>query len=218
MSDTPCHPQGDQLTQTKYFGETDYACIKCGYDLRATPLGGTCPECGLPVKASKARIRVEDGKLIIQDGAVLPPRCIKTNQEFAPNTKTTKLTYITPWVYLLIFVNVLVLLVVYLIVRKRVEITYSISNEARQKIWLKTGITVTVGVAMTLLGFVVTVHPSKDVAIYGILLIICGIIVALVGAALSNTVSLRKSVNKEEYILKGCCPEFIDQIRRESGL
>src|SRR5688572_30545917 len=28
------------------------ACSQCGYDLRQTPVGGTCPECGVPVERS----------------------------------------------------------------------------------------------------------------------------------------------------------------------
>lgn len=38
------------MTQPPYISSTEVRCVGCGYDLSGTPVGGTCPECGRPVR------------------------------------------------------------------------------------------------------------------------------------------------------------------------
>lgn len=37
---------------------TEFRCLECGYDLSGSPIGGTCPECGIPINDS---ITLTDG-------------------------------------------------------------------------------------------------------------------------------------------------------------
>lgn len=56
-------------------------CLKCDYDLRATELAGTCPECGTPVVDSKIGYRVDGDCLVIRPKARLPERCMLSSDE-----------------------------------------------------------------------------------------------------------------------------------------
>jgi fatty acid desaturase len=59
-------------------------------------------------------------------GVVLPNRCIRTNVETSPECERRKTLYwASPWIALLILFNLLVLLIVYVLVRKKCEITFS---------------------------------------------------------------------------------------------
>lgn len=54
-------------------------CGKCGYDLRATAMHADCPECGTPVRYTRAGFRVEGDCLVVYANARLPARCFRTN-------------------------------------------------------------------------------------------------------------------------------------------
>lgn len=192
--------------------EVPVPCTKCGYDLRATPIGGTCPECGQRVVASIKTVRVEGAYLVVRDGAILPNRCIKTNEPIADLPVTKKLYWASSWIYLLLFANVLVMVVVYLAVRKKCAVTYYISSPARSAHRIRVGVLLAlffVTVPIIIIGF------ANDQAAVGIagLLVNLGSLIAL--CIFSNLLSVSKYVDGEFWI-KGCGKEFLDSI--EAGM
>jgi len=56
------------------FEQIHHGCIKCGYDLRATPCSSVCPECGTLAEHTKLGYRVEGEYLIARARAYLPSR------------------------------------------------------------------------------------------------------------------------------------------------
>jgi hypothetical protein len=69
-----------------------------------------------------------DGKcLVVASGTVLPPVCVKTNQPVSEGDLVRKqFDWCSPWVALLLLVNVLVLLIVYFIVHKKCSLTFGL--------------------------------------------------------------------------------------------
>jgi hypothetical protein len=61
--------RGSSLSPTKNLSRTGFACSNCGYDLRQTTLGGTCPECGQSVGQSIGQLiepRRSIGRLVLE--------------------------------------------------------------------------------------------------------------------------------------------------------
>ena len=85
------------------------------------------------------RYEVRGKQMAIRDGAVLPPRCVKTNQEVIPGEngriKKVKLGWISPWWILLLFVpfGLLVLIIVSLTNTSRGTVTVHLSKDAIRK-------------------------------------------------------------------------------------
>lgn len=88
---------------------------------------------------------VRGKRLAVQDGALLPARCIKTNQEVTPGEngriKRIKLAWSNPWWALLILVpycGILIYIIAALSTRKSGSISVHLSNRAikRKRIWL----------------------------------------------------------------------------------
>lgn len=80
-----------------------------------------------------ADIKVEHPFLIMPKNTSLPECCLKCGEP-ATERFTQKLFWVSPWVYLCILINILVLLVVYLITRKVTTVSYSLCDQhAREK-------------------------------------------------------------------------------------
>ncbi len=200
------------MTQNPFLSDKNLSCSKCGYDLRQTVLGGNCPECGTSVLAAKIGYRVDGDTLIVKTNAVLPARCIKTNETLELQTKSVTKYYFPNWVYVLILINLLILLIVYMIVRKPVVVTYSIGKTARTKIWIKAG--VAAGIA-ALLTFGCCIFSNASTPAYSIISMGLGVVSFLVMFTFFDHVGVSKKVGDSEYVLTGCCKEFIEQTRRE---
>lgn len=63
-------------------------CWRCGYDLRATAVHSTCPECGEPVRESTQYLAVEGDVLVVTQRMLIPRLCIKTGQPVHGNGRT----------------------------------------------------------------------------------------------------------------------------------
>ncbi len=48
---------------------SNFRCIKCGYDLSGTALGGSCPECGAPISDSVAARGPGGERVLIEERA-----------------------------------------------------------------------------------------------------------------------------------------------------
>ncbi|MBI1335497.1 MAG: hypothetical protein GC164_00885 [Phycisphaera sp.] len=90
--------------------EPSIPCAGCGYDLRGTVLGGTCPECGLRVTATarRAKFYVDDRYVVVEDRTTLPNICVKTGltaEEQRGKQVTKKLYWAHPALFLLILLT-----------------------------------------------------------------------------------------------------------------
>lgn len=187
-------------------------CAQCGYDLRGTAIGGACPECGLRVLATKSGIRADGKFLVIKTDAILPKRCIKTNQPVDDPPVTRKLYWAPPWVFVLILVNLIVLLIVYMIVRKECRVTYYISREQknRRRIKLAAGWGVFV---LSIITFGVGVGNEWPILAVASALAWLASIIALIMFA--NVIAPTKHKDGEFWI-KGVCQEYLDEVRSQT--
>ncbi len=91
-------------------------CLKCQYLLRGLPRQGRCPECGEPYDVDQRIWRM--GKtLVMLRGAGLPARCVKCNADVDTVDFKRKLTWHSPWLYLLL-ISLWVYIIVAVIVQK----------------------------------------------------------------------------------------------------
>ncbi len=70
--------------------------------------------------------------LVMQKGAVLPNRCLVCNQP-ASVQLPKKLYWHTPWLYVLILLNILIYLIAALVARKKAEVVLPLCNEHAEK-------------------------------------------------------------------------------------
>lgn len=174
-----------------------------------------------PYAPSKASLGAHSGKAEVssdvsvwRDGstvvtlhdATLPARCVKCNAPADPPTRERTLYWVHPAVYLLFFAGLLVLLIVYLIVRKKAAINPGLC-EAHKKRRLG-------ALAYGWLGFFGGIAlmfaggpaDSAAVAIIGVLVMISALVVGLVWGRLVYA----KKISKDEVRLGGFAREYLD--------
>lgn len=187
-------------------------CAQCGYDLRGTAIGGACPECGLRVLASKSGIRADGKFLVIRTDAILPKRCIKTNQPVDDPPVTRKLYWAPPWIIALILINLLVVLIVYMVMRKECRITYYINKQHKNRRLINLAI----GCGLFVFGVVGffggIVFESGLFALGSALIWLASIVfLVIVGKVISVT-----KYKDDEFWIKGVCQEYLDEVRAET--
>ncbi len=163
-----------------------------------------------------------DGKKIVVPVADprLPLRCIKTNQPIAGFTGKKKTLYwCTPVVYLSILLSIIVLLILYLILRKKVVLDIPLSPEGRGII-RKHGF---IACGILLGGLALTILPaffSGPMGNIGGASIALGLVSVLTGFiyASARAYSLRVTkVDKGRAWLAGACPEYVASLPRFTG-
>src|SRR5689334_15497506 len=93
-------------------------------------LGATSPA-GLPAKSVQ-----RDGKFVVVDSKVVLPRfCVKTGEPIPEEAmKSRTLSWAPSYVLILILLSLLIGLLVYLLVRKKCDVTFGLSAPVRKKI------------------------------------------------------------------------------------
>jgi hypothetical protein len=151
-----------------------------------------------------------ENMLAVRDGTVLPHVCPKTNQATGSDDwrKQLKITWTPQWVFLLILINVLVVLIVALCVRKRGNITYSMSKTARKKVAISriSGFSLlALAIVSGSTGFIL---DNEDYMIAGVLIAILLLLISLF--AFSAHGMLRPQKFKDGwFLIKGCDPGFL---------
>lgn len=151
--------------------------------------------------------------LVIRDGAILPSRCIKTNQPIGPAdwTKTKKLTWTPQWVWLLILVSPVVLIIVAIIVQKKANLTISLSRPIRSK-QVKQSAFGWCGAALGLVILLFSAVQDQDWITWGIVGGILLIVTGLIFVALASSM-LRVAKFKDGWFsIKGCSPGFLKSL------
>lgn len=206
----------------------NFPCVKCGYDLHGTMLGGTCPECGTKVAASVglSNYHVDGKHLVVSDRTTLPGYCVKTGlsqQEVEGRTVVKTVSWVSPAIYFLLLLNILVLVVVYFIVRKQCRVTYFISHDARRAVvrnqMIGLGIFV-LGIA-SFIGSLVMADSGSMSEDMAVVLAISSVVIGLAGLVMTALYQSPISIKKHrdgQFWLGGLSPAFIDRIRDDTGL
>lgn len=184
-------------------------CWHCGYDLRATPHGQPCPECGKVDTMPPSGLRAEDGFLIVRPGATMPKRCVVNNQteDLLPVTATF---YRSPaWLDLTGCLFPPLLLLRRPLREHEFELTYWLSSRARRKqggIGLLGGGLVVGGLGSCAYGPWLLAEPI------GALLFIAGIL----GMVHASKILESRAYDGNDYWIKGCGKAFLEQINQDN--
>ena len=180
-----------------------------------------CAQCK-PIFIQKLKEGVSGGRLklwrqgqtlVMGQDAELPDRCVKCNAPANGGKLRRNLYWHHPALYLLIFLNLLIYLIVALIVRKRAKISVGTCEKhrsSRARAIAAAWIMVVVGIGMTVAGFSA---PIGWLAFVGILVILAG---AIYGAVRSRIVTARR-IDKEHVWLNGVCGPYLEDLPDWNG-
>jgi hypothetical protein len=159
---------------------------------------------------------VEGKFLIVRDGTELPNICIKTGVEL-PDAKRRKKTlyWAHPAWALLILAGLLVYFIVYLCIRKKVTVTYSISKPARNKklITMFTWLGVTFGSLALAIFFFANSDSSNSYAMIGAIGMIL-FVVGLIATSLTSHLFRIKKHNNGWFYMVGMGEEFLNALKK----
>ena len=140
--------------------------------------------------------------------ASLPARCVKCNKPADPPIKERTLYWVHPAVYLLILAGFIILLIVYLVVRKKAEVNPGLCEEHKKRRimgllygWLG----FFGGLTMMIAG---AAAEKGGVAILGLLIMISAIVVGMIWGRLIYV----KKVTKDEMRLGGFSSDYLDDL------
>jgi hypothetical protein len=146
--------------------------------------------------------------LVLSREASLPSRCVRCNEPAEEPTKSRKVYWHNPWIYLLIVVNLLIYAVVALIVRKKAVVAPGLCSvhKRRRRIGIAIAWAVFLaGVASICMG----VRNGDSAGLGGGMLLI--LLSALAGVIVSRI--LRANRIDAKYVrLKGCGSAFLDSM------
>jgi hypothetical protein len=192
------------------FGEHPSPCPQCGYDLRATALGGSCPECGLLIQAIRSRMRIEGKYLVVRSGTVFPARCIKTNAPVNESPINKTLSWVKPIWLLLILASGFRFFIFHPRVSKECHITYFMSRSERLKVWIRTVVSLLIiGVPVATL--------FTDAPVTQVTLIVTAVVSLVMVMAFARPIGVAKAKDGEFWI-KGCGKAFLASIRAQTSL
>jgi hypothetical protein len=163
----------------------------------------------IPVHVGETNAR-RDGKKVVVPvaNARLPGRCMKTNQPVtAAEQKVKTLYWATPWIWLAFFISLLVVLILYLVLRKKVVLALPISAGAdrRASVHNFSGATLLiVGLFVMIYGFINLDTVGVAVAI-GALMMLGG----LIWSAVKGRAIYISRIHNGEAWLSGAGEEFL---------
>ncbi|HEX5462179.1 MAG TPA: hypothetical protein VFX20_19595 [Steroidobacteraceae bacterium] len=151
--------------------------------------------------------------LILTREASLPSRCVRCNEPSAEPTKTRRIYWHSPWLYLLILANFLIYALVALIVRKKAVVAPGLCSAHKKR--RLTGIVTAwalliAGFALMFMGIT---GGKPGVAVVGLLLIL----VALLVSASVTRIVRAKRIDAQYIQLKGCGAAFLDSMPPFAG-
>jgi len=150
-----------------------------------------------------------DGKTVITlHDAALPARCVKCNEPADQPTKERTLYWVHPAVYLLIFAGGLILLIVYLVVRKKAEVNPGLCDPHKKR---RLG-ALAYGWLGFFGGFFLAVGggtaDSPAVLVLGLLMMVSAIVVGMIWGRLIYV----KKITKDEVKLAGFSSAYLDDL------
>ena len=149
---------------------------------------------GAPVASGSAEGVYREGDvLVVPSGATLPARCVQCNTPVEDHQEHRKLWWAPPWIFALVLISWLIMLIVYFVVRKGGDVTYSLCPEHLQK--RTQGRYIVLGSVGAMILFLVAgvAADSPLAAIFGFLLGIIGLIVGVVRSQVLKPMKIDKT-------------------------
>lgn len=219
--------QWQPLNQSRSAGQPGVVCLMCGkafppeeiVRLNNSPVCAQCKPMFLQrmqesaIMPSPLNLWREDKKLVARSETVFPDRCVKCNAPAGGIRLQRKLYWAHPAYLLLILCNLLVLLIVYLIVRKKAVVQIGLCE--RHRVQRKRGLaigwgSVALGAILICLG---AVFNSGWCVFAGILLMLIG---GITGGVIARTVTPTK-IDKEYVWMTGVHPDFLAALPQWGG-
>ena len=154
-----------------------------------------------------------DKMLVMHKKAILPDRCVKTNQ---PTTRKLKrsLTWHHPAIFLAILANLLIYLILALALRKTAVIYIGLSEEhyerRKRNIWIAWGLFL-LGVSL-FFGAAVSMSPgSNELLVLGLIFGPIIIVIAALWGIYGCRVVYPKKIDNDYVYLKGVCEDYLAQ-------
>ena len=156
----------------------------------------------------------DDRVMVMLPDAPIPHRCVKCNDPVEEPTKTRKIYWHTPWLYLLLLINVLIFAIVAVVVRKKATISAglcTIHKKRRRTV-------ITIAWSGALLGIVLMYIGAGTAAgvgavLFGILVILGSIIFGMV----AGRVVVPTRIDNHYVRLKGCGEAYLDTLPQFPG-
>jgi uncharacterized protein YneF (UPF0154 family) len=167
------------------------------------------PETGFDVTPA-ARLpglpRAEGDFLVVASGTVLPPLCVKTNQPVSQRDLVRKqFDWCSPWVALLILVNLLVLIIVYFIVRKRCSLTFGLAPQVRKAYRRRMLVKIAAVIALFFAIPFSAALDSNIAIVIVVVLLLAGIVALFIGNSPLRVTKYREGM----FWIKGFSPEYL---------
>lgn len=157
-------------------------------------------------------LEVNDGRctrdgdaVLIQRGSDLPPRCIKCNAPVEGPIKEVKLYWHTPWLYLLVLINILLYAIVGVIVRRKITVSPGLCKTHTAK--RRRGLFIFLGLAGTCCAVAIGL-VSTDQSEGAIALFLFALLILIIGMLVSRKVYAKK-ITKEYARIGGCQEAFL---------
>ena len=146
----------------------------------------------------------------------LPPICVKTGETEDLVEVRKTLAHAPGWIYLLLLLNLCVLLVVYLIVKKSCNVTYYMKREVRNKyrLYNVSAVLCLIAAVGLFIGLVDSVdnggaHPA--LMLVPLVLLLTGLVLLVLG---SQLLTIARHVDGQQFWLKGFGQGFFDELER----
>jgi hypothetical protein len=158
-----------------------------------------------------------DGKyLVVRNNASLPGRCYKCNCGCGDRERVTnaKLYYVSKLVYLLLLINLLVLLIIYVIIRKKVQVSYSICKR-HKRIKSNFGLAAFLSLILAPVCFIVGYNKDNNliIATGGLFAVSFIVFLTLYGRGLFPA-----KHKEDRFWLSGISKEFLKQMEAGSAV
>jgi len=150
--------------------------------------------------------------LVMNKGASLPDRCVKCNAPANGYTLKRNLSWHSPYLYLLIVLNLLIYAIVAVIVRKKAQVKIGLCDSHRSKRRLAIALGWLLGLG-GLVGLIAGVaNESGLVALAGFAALIAGIVFGTRASVISA-----KKIDGDVVWIKGPCRPYLDTLPEWSG-
>jgi len=150
-----------------------------------------------------------DGKVLVaRKGAELPDRCLKCNAPADGYRFSRTLSWVRPAWLLLFLISPLLLVLVYLIVRRRAKVTVGLCEHHRRirtRAIARGWLTALAGIATMISAAAVPDNLAPVAAIGGFCLVVAG----LIGGAIGSRVLIVRRIDKHFVWLNKVSPEYL---------
>jgi MFS family permease len=157
-----------------------------------------------------------DGKnLVMNKDAALPARCVKCGEPVAALSLKRKLTWHSPWWYVLVLVNLLIYALVAVIISKRATIHVGLCDRHRgRRKLLMTSAWLVVATAIVMLFLAAGANANSGL---WVALGVLGLLVSGILGVIASRVVMPKRITKERIWLAGIHPSILETLPEWDG-